>query len=81
VEDRRDSAEAIRQLLRLHGHDALIAGSCDQARKIYTEKPVDLLLCDLGLPDGDGCDLLNELFAIRPAKAPAITGYGTSAAH
>ena len=77
VEDHRDSAEAIRQLLRVHGHDAVIAGSCGEARQICTEKPFDLLLCGLGLPDGDGRDLLEELLAIRPVKALAIIGYGT----
>jgi len=36
----------------------------------------DLLLCDIGLPDGDGCDLMRELHALYKLEGVAVTGYG-----
>jgi len=63
-------------LLRRYGHHVHVAGSCAEARRAYVEERFDVVLCDLGLPDGDGCDLLAELFLIRPVPALAITGYG-----
>jgi len=43
---------------------------------MYADGRFDVVLCDLVLPDGDGCDLVAELFLIRPVRAFAITGYG-----
>jgi CheY-like chemotaxis protein len=76
VEDHRDSALALTHLLRFYGHRAQIADSCRRAKQMFAAERYDLVLCDLGLPDGDGCDLLHELRAIAPVKALAITGFG-----
>jgi CheY-like chemotaxis protein len=76
VEDHRDSALALAYLIRAYGHRAEIADSCHAAKQLFASERFDLVLCDLGLPDGDGCDLLPELTAINPVRALAITGYG-----
>lgn len=37
----------------------------------------DLMVCDIGLPDGDGCKLYREVVRMgRTPKAIALTGYG-----
>jgi CheY-like chemotaxis protein len=36
---------------------------------------VDLAICDIGLWDGSGCDLLKELKKLQPMKAIAVTGF------
>jgi len=38
-------------------------------------RDVDVLLVDLGLPDGDGCDPLRELLSIKKVPAIAVTGF------
>jgi len=76
VEDHPDSALALTHLLRFYGHRTQIADSCYRAKQMFAAERFDVVLCDLGLPDGDGCDLLRELLAIAPVKALAITGFG-----
>jgi CheY-like chemotaxis protein len=76
VEDHHDSATALAYLLRQYGHRVQAAGCCASARRMYADDRFDVVLCDLGLPDGDGCDLIAELSLIRPVRALAITGYG-----
>jgi hypothetical protein len=39
-------------------------------------EPLDLVVSDLGLPDGSGVDLLRQICAIRPTPAIALTGFG-----
>jgi len=36
----------------------------------------DVLISDLGLPDGNGFDLLRELLKVRPIPGIALSGYG-----
>lgn len=42
------------------------AGTCATALALCRETPPDLVLLDLVLPDGDGLDLVPELFALAP---------------
>jgi CheY-like chemotaxis protein len=76
VEDHADSAAALTKLLRLRGHRVHAVASCAEARQLFQLRAtIDLLLVDLGLPDGDGCELLHQLLAIRRVPAIAVTGY------
>src|SRR5947209_2519086 len=75
VEDHHDSATALTYLLRQYGHRVQVADCCASARSMYAGGRFDVVLCDLGLPDGDGCDLIAELSLSRPVRALAITGY------
>jgi CheY-like chemotaxis protein len=76
VEDHADSAVALSMLLRSFGHRVHTADCCAAARELFQSNRVDVLLVDLGLPDGDGCDLMRELTAIKRVPAIAVTGYG-----
>jgi two-component system KDP operon response regulator KdpE len=54
-------------------HAQLIeAGSLARARTALREGPVDVVLLDLGLPDGSGIDLAAELKLLGPQHAPAV---------
>ncbi|HSW15565.1 MAG TPA: response regulator transcription factor [Solimonas sp.] len=56
------------------------AGSCAEARRLALQQPPDLLLADLGLPDGSGADLIAELMQQQPAlQALVITVFGDEA--
>jgi CheY-like chemotaxis protein len=76
VEDHADSAVALGRLLQHFGHRVQTADCCSAAKTLFKSDGFDVVLVDLGLPDGDGCDLLRELTAIRQIPAIAITGFG-----
>ncbi len=76
VEDHKDSAALLARILRSYGHSVTIACSCETARQLFATERFDLLLMDIRLPDGDGCDLLEELALMRNIPAIAVTGYG-----
>jgi CheY-like chemotaxis protein len=75
VDDHSDTAECMGRLLRLSGYDVRTAGGYREAIAAGQEDHFDLLLCDIGLPDGDGCRLLEELRARYPLPAIAVTGH------
>jgi two-component system KDP operon response regulator KdpE len=59
-----DDEPAIRRLLRAglatQGYEIAEAGSLAEARTVLAKAPPDLVILDLGLPDGNGLDLLVE---------------------
>jgi PAS domain S-box-containing protein len=76
VEDDRDTGQVIARLLRRRGADVTIAESVAAARAAAASAAFDLLLSDIGLPDGTGIELLEWLRARQPIPAIALTGYG-----
>lgn len=76
VEDHADTATVIRLMLRKSGHGVEVAGCVQAGLTKLDEKPFDLLLSDLGLPDGTGIDLLRAVRAKSTIPAIALTGYG-----
>ncbi len=76
VDDHHETAESLSRLLRLDGHTVLKAESFASALDVARAGPVDLLLCDIALPDGDGCELLKEIRRLFPVQGIAISGYG-----
>jgi DNA-binding response OmpR family regulator len=76
VDDSADSNLAVAKLLSQRGYEVRTASTCAAAVAAVEEAPVDLLLCDLGLPDGDGCDLLRQLRDVHGLQGIAITGAG-----
>ncbi len=61
VEDDQTLGLSLRLALTAHGHDVRVAPSLTAARQVLGAGPVDLVLLDLGLPDGDGLELVTEL--------------------
>lgn len=80
VEDHADTAEAMADLLRGQGHQVAVAGSVAQglaaAEARGGAEGIDLLLSDLGLPDGSGHDLMRELGRRYGIRGIALSGYG-----
>ena len=78
VEDHRESAEALRKLLAFAGHDVVVAGTMREALRACRDGRFTSLLCDIGLPDGSGLDLVSAVKALCPhIRAIALSGYGT----
>lgn len=79
VEDHADTARAMMMYLRASGHDVRHAANAAVARALAGESEFDILLSDLGLPDGNGWDLLGELRRQGAFKAIAMSGHNTDA--
>lgn len=58
VEDDQTLGLTLRLALNAHGHDIQVAPTLARAREVGA---VDLIVLDLGLPDGDGLDFVTEL--------------------
>jgi signal transduction histidine kinase/CheY-like chemotaxis protein len=77
VDDHHDTLNAMSRLLRKLDHRVTTADSKAAALGAATRQEFDLLISDIGLPDGTGFDLMRELLARRPLKGIALTGYGS----
>jgi len=75
VEDDIDTLRAYAKLLRSDGHTVYTADGYEAALDVAQRQRVDLAICDIGLWDGSGCDLLKELKKLQPMKAIAVTGF------
>jgi len=76
VEDHADSAEVLRRLLVLDGHDVVVAGTVYDALRLSAASHFTRLLCDIGLPDGSGLDLVRTLKRAHPElRAVALSGF------
>jgi CheY-like chemotaxis protein len=79
VEDHTDTADVVARLVTRWGHLIDVAASLHDARQL-TAAPdcskYDLLLCDIGLPDGSGGELMRELAARCGTRGVALTGFG-----
>jgi CheY-like chemotaxis protein len=76
VEDDYDTAMTVSEVLRASHYDVETADSEAAAIGAYRSAPFDVVISDVGLPDGSGLDLLPKLAAIRPVRAIALSGYG-----
>ncbi len=76
VEDHADTARLTARLLEVDGHRVRIAASVAAAMDEAMARPFDLLISDLGLPDGTGIDLMRRLSALRPVRGIALSGFG-----
>lgn len=68
VEDDRDLRQTLRDALTVEGYDVIASGSVADANAVLshsmsTGSRLDLLVFDLGLPDGDGATLLRSVRA------------------
>jgi PAS domain S-box-containing protein len=76
VEDHDNTATVMSKLLKHNGHEVVTASTVRQALEVLRTTPLDLLVSDLGLPDGNGFQVMRELAKISDAKGIAISGYG-----
>ncbi len=81
VEDDKATRTVLSRLLKKNGHDVVSAGSRAEALEAASAQPAaspfQTLLCDLGLPDGSGLDVIGPVKTLFPGiTAIAISGFG-----
>ncbi|MES2974333.1 MAG: response regulator [Pseudomonadota bacterium] len=75
VEDNPDSADILAMGLETYGYTVTLAGNCAQALQAADAGAFDIVVTDLGLPDGSGIELGRTLSTRMPVIA--LSGYGS----
>jgi two-component system CheB/CheR fusion protein len=79
VEDHLDTATALKRILTSRGYQVSVATGYMDTLRIARVLRFDVVLCDMRLPDGHGCNLLAELRDLYPFRAIALTALGMPA--
>lgn len=68
----------LERLLRRRSYEVSTADSVARARELFTDGEFDLLVSDIGLPDGLGYDIMQYIRATGSTLCGiALTGYGS----
>ena len=76
VEDHADTARTMTLLLKSLGYRVTTAGSVASALEAAGSEKFDLLISDVGLPDGTGLELMRQLLARGPMRGIVLSGFG-----
>ena len=77
VEDDRDSAEALGELIKAEGYSTAAATTIAEARQQILLRSPDVILLDLLLPDGSGMELFEEVEEIADSEVVLVTGHAS----
>ena len=76
AEDHVDTARILKLVMTNWGHSVETAGTVAGAVSLAKENHFDLLISDIGLPDGTGLDLMKRVREFSHMPGIALTGYG-----
>ncbi len=76
VDDHPDTTAALERLLTRRGHTVAAAHDMRSAMETAERGQFDLLISDVGLPDGSGLELMTHLRATSGIRGIAISGFG-----
>lgn len=82
VEDETDVRQRLAKAIAAEPEFEIVGavGSCAEARSLLSTRTPDVLVVDLGLPDGRGSDLIREALSLRPSTlAMVVTVFGDEA--
>jgi PAS domain S-box-containing protein len=77
VEDHEDTARIMRRILEGAGYAVGHAPTVAAAREIASKSKFDLVVSDVGLPDGTGLELMQHLSQQYGLTGIALSGFGT----
>ena len=78
IEDNVDSANTMRDVLRLHNHDVEVAYDGSSGMELASQFKPDIVICDIGLPGVDGYEvarLFRSKKEIKETVLVALSGY------
>ena len=79
IEDNTDARESLRLRFELSGNEVRTAAGAAEGLRIAQDFEPDLVVCDIGLPDVDGYELVRKLKdspSGQETRFVALTGYG-----
>jgi PAS domain S-box-containing protein len=76
VEDHQDTRNVLARLLTKFGCAVTAAGSVKEALAVSDGREFDLLVSDIGLPDGTGMDVMRHMRKNTQLKGIALSGFG-----
>ena len=75
IDDAKLVRDLLRQFLTRAGHEVTEADDGLKAAELYGNRPADVVICDLVMPNRDGLETLRELRRVDPnAKVIMISG-------
>ncbi|MGL6211032.1 MAG: sigma-54-dependent transcriptional regulator [Paracoccaceae bacterium] len=78
IEDTPSLQLVYRSVLASAGHEVRVADTAAQGLAAFVETHADVVLLDLGLPDRDGLDLMQDILTLRPeTRIVVITANGS----
>ena len=77
VENHPDTLKSLKMYLESMGHSVTTACTMQAALAASRTEDCDILMSDLGLPDGDGWQLLKQAKFPQPVYAVAMSGFAT----
>jgi len=78
VEDHEDTARVLSRILKNSGYGVTVCANLTDAQKAAAGQQFDLVVSDLGLPDGSGLDLMRQLRDSHGIRGIALSGFGTA---
>ncbi|HVY76700.1 MAG TPA: sigma-54 dependent transcriptional regulator [Puia sp.] len=80
IDDEEQLRKLLSRIIALEGFNVEQAGSLKAALGVLKEKEIDVVLCDVRLPDGNGVDFIKEVRAKYPLpEIILLTAYGNIA--
>lgn len=77
VDDEEKLRALLTRIISLEGFEVIQAGDCKSALKKLEQSDIDVVLCDVKLPDGNGVDLSKEIKETHPlVEVILLTAYG-----
>ncbi len=77
VDDHDDTTFALKRLLERKGYHVRTADSVQSALEASSSSQFDVVISDIGLPDGSGLDLMRQLLSRHEqVKGVALSGFG-----
>lgn len=77
IDDEQKLRSLMTRIIGLEGFEVTEAATCKAGLKKLEQAEVDVVLCDVKLPDGDGVDMVKEIKAKYPlTEVILLTAYG-----
>ena len=76
VDDHESTRQILARMIRRLGHQVFVAGDLRSASEVLSQNLIDILISDLGLPDGEGTELTMRWKHKLQLGAIALSGFG-----
>ncbi len=78
IDDEENLRKLLARVIELEGYQVLQAGTIKEGMKILNREPVQVVVSDVKLPDGNGVDLTSRIVSEHPGtEVIVLTAYGT----